>query len=180
MAIGTGLVMGYMAFYIVFGIILGIKSDDAIIQVVFIVSLIFFLVSQVVMASCFWGKRRGEFEYSFLEKSALKKKINRDLGTRLKEVKRELKLGGVNSAHEKLIATRNAFPENFVVHFMFAHSCERLGLAEAAIEAYETARKLLPESAQTLITYIEKQAQSVKLYGPSNISTAPGLQYLMY
>jgi hypothetical protein len=63
---------------------------------------------------------------------------------------------------------------------MFAHSCERLGLAEAAIEAYETARKLLPESSQTLITYIEKQAQRVKLYGPSNISTAPGLQYLMY
>ena len=72
------------------------------------------------------------------------------------------------------------FPDNFVVHFKYAVSCEWLGLAEDAIAAYETARKLLPKSVEALNTYVEKQICRVKAKGPAKMSTAPGLQYILY
>ncbi len=106
--------------------------------------------------------------------------LNKELGNRLKEVKNELKMADINSAHVKLRAATKMFPDNFVVHFKYAVSCERVGLATDAITAYETAKKLLPESSEALNAYVEKQIRRVKLKGPAKISTAPGLQYLMY
>jgi hypothetical protein len=179
MAFATGLVMGYFALKTLGGYFFKPPIEFPP-WCYFIFPCGFFFIFQFMTPSFFWGKRRGEFEYSFLEKSALKKMINPELGSRLKEVKRELKFGGVNSAHEKLIAATKVFPDNFVTHFMFALSCERMGLAEAAINAYETARNLLPESAQNLTTYVTKQICRVKSEGPSKMSTAPGLQYLMW
>jgi hypothetical protein len=178
MALGTGFVIGYMFSPFIMA---PLKiPEDARLEIIFPIMLCFIFSSQVIMLLYFWGKRRGEFEYSFIEKSTLKKRPNPELGARLKEVKRELKFGGVSLAHEKLIVATKEFPEVFVVHFMFALSCERMGLGEAAIEAYETSRKLIPETSQALITYIEKQISRVKLQGPSKMSTAPGLQYLMW
>jgi hypothetical protein len=178
MAFGMGFVIGYMSSPVIMAIFK--IPDDAQLELIFHVSLCFLFIDQIIMPIYFWGKRRGEFEYSFLEKSASNRDTNPGLSIRLKEVKKELKFADLNSAHGKLVAATKEFPSSFVVHFMYALSCERLDLAEAAIEAYETARKLLPESAQVLNTYVEKQIRRVKLYGPSNISTAPGLQYLMY
>ncbi|MEA4949728.1 MAG: hypothetical protein VB068_08785 [Petrimonas sp.] len=178
MALGTGFVIGYMTSPV---IMVPLKiPEDARLEVIFPIMLCFIFSSQIIMLLYFWGKRRGEFEYSFLENYALKKRPNPELSARLKEVKRELKFGGVSLVHDKLIAAAKEFPENFVVHFMFALSCERMGLAEVAIEAYETSRKLIPEPSQALITYVEKQISRVKLEGPTRMSTAPGLQYLMW
>jgi hypothetical protein len=70
--------------------------------------------------------------------------------------------------------------DNFVVHFKYAISCERVGLSEDAIAVYETAMKLLPKSAEALNTYVEKQISRVKLKGPTKRSKAPGLQYIIY
>jgi hypothetical protein len=179
MAFATGTVMGYMSLYVFCGFFFE-PSIDFPPELSFIFSLAFFLVCQFLAVSFFWGKRRGEFEYSFLEKSTVGGEVNPELGTRLKEVKRELKFGGVKSAHEKLINEIKAFPNNFVVNFMLALSCERMGSADAALEAYETSRRLIPETSQALITYVEKQICRVKLEGPSKMSTAPGLQYLMW
>ncbi len=177
MATGLGFFFGYAAFPLIASIIASIDGPP---EFLFAIPVGFIVVSQIIIASCFWGNRRGEFEFSFLEKSALKKKLEPELSIQLKEIKQELKLGGVNSAHEKLIAVTKEFPDNFVVHFMFAVSCERMGLAEAAVGAYETACGLLPVSSQALNTYVEKQIGRVKSEGPSRISTAPGLQYLMW
>ncbi len=178
MAAGTGLIMGLVAMQAIGG---GISLTTAArTDIVFVITLSFLFISQIVIASYFWRNRRGEFEYSFLEKTAMRKKLNPELSRQLKEVKRELKTGGVNSAHERLIAVSKAFPDNFVAHFMFALSCERMRLADAAIQAYETANKLLPASAQALATYVEKQIRRVKVQGPSKMSTAPGLQYLTW
>jgi hypothetical protein len=179
MAFATGLVMGYFALKTLGSYFF--KPPIEFPQWCYLIFPCgFFFIFQFITPSYFWRKRRGEFEYSFLEKSALKKMINPELGSQLKSIKRELKFGGVNSAHEKLIAATKAFPDNFVTHFMFALSCERMGLSEDAIKAYDTARKLTPETSEALITYIEKQISRVKLEGPSKMSTAPGLQYLMW
>jgi hypothetical protein len=177
MATALGFFIGYAASPLVISIFATINGPP---ELLFAIPVGFIFVSQIIIASCFWGKRRGEFEYSFLEKTAMKKRHNPEISEQLKEIKLELKSGGVNSAHEKLMAATKAFPDNFVAHFMFALSCERMGLAEAAIDSYETARKLLPESAQILNIYVTKQISRVKSEGPSKISTAPGLQYLMW
>jgi len=139
-----------------------------------------FCIYQYMTLSFFWGKRRGEFEYSFLEKTAGHGETNKELGRLLKEVKKDLKMADPNSAHLKLNAATKIFPDNFVVHFKYAVSCERLGLAEDAIAAYETARKLLPQSVEAVTNYVERQINRVKTKGPAKVSTAPGLQYVIY
>jgi hypothetical protein len=63
----------------------------------------FFLFFQFIVPSYFWGKRRGEFEYSFLEKSAERGKPNKELHKLLNEVKRELKMSDVKSAHFEVV-----------------------------------------------------------------------------
>ena len=85
-----------------------------------------------------------------------------------------------DSAHLKLNAATKMFPDNFVVHFKYAVSCERVGLAEDAIAAYEIARTLLPQSLEAVNNYVEKQISRVKTKGPAKVFTAPGLQYVLY
>jgi tetratricopeptide (TPR) repeat protein len=139
-----------------------------------------FFLYQFMIVSFFWGKSRGEFEYSFLEKSAEHGELNKELGKLLKGVKKELKMADPNSAHIKLNEAMKIFPENFVVHFKYAVSCERLGLAEDAISAYDTARELLPQSQEAVTNYVQRQISRVKTKGPAKVSTAPGLQYVLY
>jgi hypothetical protein len=135
------------------------------------------LAHQLYMFSFFWGKRRGEFEYSFLETSVMRNRHSPELWNLLKEVKHELRMGDPTAAHLKLAAATKTFSDNFVVHFKYARSCEWVGLDKNAITAYEAAERLLPASAEALTVYVKKQINRVKLEGPSNKSNAPGLQY---
>ena len=120
------------------------------------------MVYQIIMISFFWGKRRGEFEYSFLESSEERGKSNPILRSRLKEVKKELKMGDPKSAHLKIESVRKEYPEKFVVHIKYAISCERVGAADDALAAYKTAGNLIPKSEKALTQYIEKQIVRLK------------------
>lgn len=142
-------------------------------------SLSFLFVYQLMATSFFWGKRRGEFEYAFLEKSAKNRNALRDLKTRLKEVDYELKYSDP-SAHSKLKEITTIYPDNFVGQFKYAISCERIGQVEDAISAYEKALSLVPKSSKYLNIYVKRQIARVKTKGPSKYSVAPGLRWMLY
>lgn len=125
----------------------------------------------------FWGKRRGEFEYSFLENTAQGEK---ELGVCLKIINQELKYSDQNSAYLKLQEALKIYPENFVIQFRYAISCERVGKAEDAIAAYQRALKLIPESSGTLTAYVNNQINRVKIKGPSKGAAVLGLKYVLY
>ncbi len=185
MVLGTGFVMGFVilfAAHIALRLTLpgAVVLDRLLFSTWGVFPLGFLFIYQFFIASFFWGKRRGQFEYSFLEKSAERGKLNPDLGILLKDLKQELRFGDPEAANLKIDTARKVFPDNFVVHFEYAISCERVGLSEDAIAAYETATKLLPKSAEALNTYVEKQISRVKLKGPTKRSKAPGLQYIIY
>jgi hypothetical protein len=183
MVLGTGLILGLMV-YRAIGMILVMSGVSALsggfLPIITIFPLGFLFGCQFFMASFFWGKRRAEFEYSFLEKSAERGKLNPELRALFREVKQELRSSDPKAAYLKLKAAIELFPDNFVLHFKYALSCETVELSEEAIAAYISAEKLLPTSAKALITYVEKQINRVKLEGPTKHSSAPGLQYIIY
>jgi len=171
MATGTGFIIGIFALRVPFlGFILNPITSP----------IVFLVICQFFFASFFWGKRRGEFEYSFLEKSTECGKMDSGLKIELKRIKQELKFGGINSAYAKLKDLSNNHPESFVIQFKYAISCERIGLAEDALVAYEKAKNLIIVTSKALIRYIDKQTIRIKQKGPSKRSSAPGLQYVMY
>ena len=171
MATGTGVIIGIFALQVPFlGFILNPITSP----------IGFLIIYQFFFASFFWGKRRGEFEYSFLEKFTERGNMDSGLKTELKRIKHELKFGGINSAHEKLKAVSNNYPESFVIQFKYAISCERMGLTEDALAAYKNAKTLIPGTSEALDRYIEKQNVRIKQKGPSKKSSAPGLQHVMY
>jgi Tfp pilus assembly protein PilF len=91
-----------------------------------------------------------------------------------------LKYCDQNAAHIKLEELIKMYPDNFVVTFQYAISCERIGQSKEAIAAYETALKLIPESSKALNIYVDNQINRVKIKGPSKYSGAPGLRYMLY
>lgn len=133
---------------------------------------------QFVLGILFWGKRRGELEYALLEKSAEHGKQGPELAALLKKVKSGVKLSDADSPHEQLKAATRTFTKSVVVYFNYAVTCERLGFAEEAIAAYETAKALLPNSAAVLKSYVEAQASRVKQHGPSQTPTV--LRHIVY
>ena len=84
------------------------------------------------------------------------------------------------SAYSKLQEAIKIYPDNFVIQFRYAISCERVGQAENAIAVYEKALKLIPESSEALTIYVDKQINRVKTKGPSEGATIPGLKYVLY
>jgi len=180
MALGTGIIMGYVAF-LVFSSMFKVEYDGIVINIfiIFITTICFIFVSQFFLLSFFWGKRRGEFEYAFLEKSAKSKKLSSDLSSRLKEIDQEMKYCDDKLVYSKLEEAIKMYPENFEVQFKYAISCERIGLAENAIAVYETALKLIPETFKALNVYVNNQIHRVKTKGPSIFDAMPGLKYLL-
>ncbi|SCX80550.1 hypothetical protein [Desulfoluna spongiiphila] len=169
MAAGTGLVLGVLAIRVGIFLVSPISFP-----------ICFVVIYQFYIVSYFWGKRRGEFEFSFLERSAVRGAENQELRIRLKEVKQELKWGDPASAHGKLTAALKTSPDNFVVCFKYAVSCERMGLGDGAITSYEKAETLIPMPSTSLRCYVAKQSTRVKKEGPSKRSSSPGLQYVFY
>lgn len=185
MALGTGFILGLIVLRVADIVMSLMALDVGAVGGVFLFTLVAFplgllCIYQIFIASFFWGKRRGEFEYSFLEKTAERGKVNPELGICLKEVKHELRFGDPDAAHLKLNIATKLFPDSFVIYFKYAISCEIVGLSDDAIAAYTAAEKLLPKSVEALITYVEKQIARVKLKGPTKRSSAPGLQYMIY
>jgi hypothetical protein len=179
-AFGTGIIMGYVAF-LVFSSMFKVEYDGIVINtfIIFIMPICFILVSQFFLLSFFWGKRRGEFEYAFLEKSAKSEKPSSDLRSRLKEIDQEFRYCDDKLAYSKLKETTKMYPDNFVVQFKYAMSCERIGLAETALAAYKTSLKLIPESFNALNIYVNNQINRVKTKCPSKFDAMPGLKYLL-
>ena len=170
MAAGTGFVIGIMAF----------SYGGILIESLISFPVVSFVIYQFYIFSYFYGKRRGEFEYSFLEKSAMCGEQGQELKVRLKEVRQELKWGDPASAHAKLTTALKKYPENFVVRFKYSVSCERMGRGEDAITAYKKTESLIPVPSSALKCYVAKQATRVKKNGPLKRSSTPGLQYVLY
>jgi tetratricopeptide (TPR) repeat protein len=166
MAFGTGFVMGMMFNRFLFFLIPPISFP-----------VVFGLIYQFIVLSYFWGRRRGAFEYSYLERSAER---DSELKRTFKDVKKELKLGDPKAANLKLNEAINKFPNHFVAQFKYAVSCEKLGQTQEAILAYESAVNLLRIESKSLHDYVLAQAYRVRSKGPSTKTTAPGLQYVIY
>ncbi|VFQ45397.1 tetratricopeptide repeat protein [Desulfoluna butyratoxydans] len=169
MAAGTGLVLGIFAIRVGISLISPMSFP-----------ICFVVIYQFYIVSYFWGKRRGEFEFSFLERSAIRGEENQELKIRLKKVRQELKWGDPASAHAKLTAALKDFPDNFVACFKYAVSCERMGMGDDAIASYNKAETLIPTPSTSLRCYVAKQSTRVKKEGPSRRSSSPGLQYVIY
>ncbi len=170
MAIGTGLILGLMALRVGGVFLLSPISFPAIFGVAF----------QGFAVSYFFGKRRGAFEYSYLERSTRKGADGSDLAKCLKEVKQELKLGDPVAADAKLKKALKEYSNHLVVNFKSARSSERMGLGREAIEFYRDVDSLLQDEAIALKDYVARQIERVQKKGPTRRSTAPGLQYVLY
>ena len=170
MATATGFVLGVMA----------LRLGGAFILSPITFPMITFVVFQFMAISYFSGGRRGEFEYSFLEKSAVRGRQGDALAATLKEVRQELKMGDPAAAHAKLSAAKANFGSNFVVLFSYAVSCERLGSGDEAIAAYDLAETTSPSPSEALKGYIARQRARIKQKGPAGKNSAPGLQYVLY
>lgn len=183
MALGTGFIMGLVAGRGVSVLFLH-SSDDIHMQIgtAFVISFSFgfFLIYQFVIASFFWGKRRGEFEYSYLEKSTTKGEADPELGKLLKTAQQELRFSDYSSAQSKIRKLAETYPENFIVQFKHAVLCEGFGDTEVAISAYERALALTAETSNALKDYVYRQINRIKTKGPSKWSASPGLKYVLY
>lgn len=166
MAFGTGFVMGMMFNGLLFFLHPPITFP-----------FIFAFIYQFFVLSYFCGHRRGAFEYSYLEKSA---ENDPNLKADFKEVKNEYKLGDPRAANLKLIEAIKKFPNHFVAHFKYAISCEKLGQAQEAIASYEAAFNLLRVESERLRAYVFAQIVRIRENGPSNKTTTPGLQHVIY
>ena len=185
LATGTGFVIGIFAIRL---LILLLMANTSIYTTEFVEfmlnpmvsSIIFFVIYQLVFVSFFWGTRRGEFEYSYIENVAKRGKSDNWLKIYLKDIKQELKYAGISSAHSKLESLVTKYPDNFLTQFKYAISCERMGLTQDAIATYKTAMNLQSIKSENLKYYANRQIERIKQKGPSKKSSAPGLQYVMY
>jgi hypothetical protein len=189
MALVTGIIMGLFVAQVSQWIVMQTyKEPDnvpIIIQMFIGISfpltiLAFLLAAQFIIGSSFWGKRRGAFEYSFNKKLAEGNNPFTELGRRLKEIKKDLKNYGDHEANTKFKELINIYPDNMVVQFQYAIFCENNGKGKEAIDAYEKALSLVPESEIVLNTYVADQIRRVKTEGPSKCDVIPGSKYILY
>jgi len=177
--VNSGMALG-AGFLIWYGLI-GIMSMAGVpFLAINLIPLLVVLWQQVILMSFFAGKRRGAFEYSYLEKITEHSYGNTELRNRLEDAKREFKLGDPRSGNEKLRETAKKHSDNFVVQFKYATSCEKIGLGKDALESYRKALLLLDNSSSALLSYVRNQIVRVEKYGPSRKSSNPGLQYVLY
>lgn len=167
--VNTGMMLGT-------GIVLGIMSKILIVTIP--VALV--LGYQVFIFSYYRGKRRGAFEYSYFERSEMKKSSNKELVKLFKEAKSEYKFGDPKSANRKLKIAAGKSSENFVANFKYAMSCERLGKGQEATLYYINALGCLANKQKKLQKYTIEQIRRIEKKGPSNKAHAPGLQYIIY
>ncbi len=172
MAAATGFAIGIMA--------LGLGGIGILIMSPISFPVVFILIYQFYLFVYLWGNRRGEFEYSFLEKSAMQGEHGQAIKARLKEVRHDLKWCDKASAHAKLTSILKDYPNDFVLYFKYAGSCEVMGMAEEAISAYKVAEKLIPVTSKFLNNYVVKQISRVQKNGPSKSSSTPGLSFIIY
>ena len=169
LALATGVVVGYMLNGIFF-----------FLAPILTFPIGFSIYGQYVIANLFWGDQRGAFEFSYLERRAEKDENNPEFAKLLRKVKEEYKLGDPVSAMNLLKGASKDYATNFVAHFKYAISCEKLGEGDEAINSYESASNACPEGNETLLKYVMSQIERVRSKGPRRKSTAPGLQYIIY
>lgn len=154
------------------------EIDQWFLYISLIVAMVFFFIYQFILATFIWGSRRGELEFSLLEKGAEHGNQGPELAALLKKIKSGVKLSDADSPHEQLKAATTTYTRSVVVHFKYAVSCEKLGLDQDAIAAYERTLALLPNSADALRRYVEKNLSRVRQQGSSG---KPGtLSFIVY
>lgn len=156
------------------GIILGIMSKILVLTLPILVVSVY----QFFVFSYFWGRHRGAFEFSFLER--VERRRNKQISILLNEAKQERKMGDPTASHNKLKEAINTCPSNYLAQFRYAISCENIGDAQGAIAAYKAALNYLPVQSEKLIRFIEGQIARVQTKGPSRRTSAPGLQYVIW
>jgi tetratricopeptide (TPR) repeat protein len=181
MAFATGIIIGlviWQAFRQMFKVTY--DGRDLSIFIILITPLCFLFVYQFFLWSFFWGKRRGEFEYSFIEKTAEGGKSLSELRIRLKKIKKDLQYYDDNDVHLQFKELIKVYSDNIVVHFQYGIFCESVGKVTEAIEAYEKTLSLIPKSEKALHTYVTNQINRVKTRGPSYYDGIPGLKYVLW
>ena len=68
------------------------EIDQLFLSISLIVAAAFFCIHQVILATFLWGSRRGELEYSLLEKGAEHGKQGPELAALLKKIKSGVKM----------------------------------------------------------------------------------------
>lgn len=167
-AINTSLALGT-------GVVLGILSKFFILTIPLVVVILY----QFFICSYFWGKRRGAFEFSYVERN-VEKKNNKELAAFFLAAKQAYKSADIMLAHNKLQEAIKLYPNNFIAHFKYAVSCEKIGDANEAIVAYKAALDNIQLGSKNLIEFIEKQIIRVETKGPNRRGAIPGLQYVIH
>lgn len=189
MALFTGIIVGFLLMWILNLIVMHtfvIYENVPIIIRIFmglampLTILSFFFVTQFIIGSFFWGKRRGAFEYSFLRKMTERDEQHSELGSRLKKINTDLKNYGDSEAKSTFKELMKMHRDNPVVNFQYAVLCENNGQGKEAVDAYERALKSVPETEQALKTYVSDQMNRVKTNGPSKCDVLPGSKYILY
>lgn len=157
------------------GVVLGIFSKFLILTI----PLIILILYQFFICSYFWGKRRGAFEYTYLERNE-ERSNNMELVDLFRKAKKEYKSGDPVSAHNKFKEAIILYPNSFVAHFKYALSCEKLGNEKEAIIAYKAALDKMPFFSKNLGEFIERQIKRVETEGPNRKGSVPGLQYVIH
>jgi tetratricopeptide (TPR) repeat protein len=201
MAFGTGMLMGFIL------VSMYPQSKESPLRLIigFTIGIISLLIYQFVAYSYFSGKKRGEFEYIYLQSlidNRIKIFIDRlsysptiPIPLLLKKVETEPDLkrkydiymtvawfAAREERHQKAIdylqEAATLKKNDLVASFRLGQSWERLGKGEEAIQAYEMALQDPSIDSRTLREFVLAQIERVKTKGPQKGVPYPYFKYL--